>query len=350
MTSRENVVKSFEEFAGVYKAVLENTKNEVNSVYSAERLRNMGKIYLVGDGVGFAAASGLKETFRAMTDLTGAWIKVLNTSEFAWQTDDAELNMGRNNVIVLDAGQNVSSEEAIARARLFQSDVTVISAGNEKGFSKADLVVKTGMAEKNFGGCGDYLRLFTAGFEFALMLSTAQDEENKDRSEQLEQLEAYVADMGKHMDRLSVEAEAIARKMSSSVRNFETTGTGLDYASALMIRDIVYNELGVVTTVEETEDYLHVNYLGIGAKEFGTFVINMIGNPCYDRTQLTVTCIQAVGRNQIVITDGEMDDYCQGEGTFIMKISNTNLYMIKAMFACVPAALVLASLKDIWGE
>ena len=136
----------------------------------------------------------------------------------------------------------------------------------------------------------------------------------------------------------------LIREIWKNIKNYEMVGTGADYACAWLARLIAYKELGTLTTVEESEDWLHVNLLQVEPEVFGCILFVSDGNPSKDRTLRTAKFIKGLGRNTIGVTDTDGKEF--PEGVDILQIPSAEKDWIKPLLSFIPAALLLAHLKD----
>lgn len=100
------------------------------------------------------------------------------------------------------------------------------------------------------------------------------------------------------------DTQAAAGTISGLVDAYETVGTGSDYGAAWLARMLLYaGAPAAVTTVEESEDWLHVNFLQLTPERFATLVFVAEENEAADRTQRTLSYIEGVGRRTVIFTD-----------------------------------------------
>ena len=69
-----------------------------------------------------------------------------------------------------------------------------------------------------------------------------------------------------------------------------------DYASAWFARAKVYEAIGVVTAVENTEDWCHVDYYARNPGDVGTFVYLTNSNPAKSRAMEAIKTMVDMGR------------------------------------------------------
>lgn len=294
---------------------------QVHQQFTDLQLANTGKVYLVGDGVGYAAALSLKDAFRAHTAWSGQYISAVTLNGFVCAVDDQELSFGKNLVVILNSEPD--QEQMIAkvtqRAQKSSSDVVLFSHVGD--------------------ACLSYMQLFASGFALSLCVGVAQGKLTCQTKQNLiNHVCAYAKKVENNLSVLAVQCRLLACAHTDEIRNYETIGTGMDYGVAWFSRLLVYREIGAVTTVEESEDYLHVNALNIESKQYQTFVFNSKNNPAYDRTLLTINNIHAIERKMIVISDGEKSDL-RCECPFV-QLPTCSVYSAKALFGYLPAAMV----------
>jgi len=299
---------------------------QIDELFTVDELKNSGKVYIIGDGVAYAAALALKYAFTKYTDWTGNWVSPMTERNFAYEVSEGELDFGQNFILQLHCSD---SDEDIA------ADVS-------KKLSTHRALCYTAAADI-CGEAGEYIELFAKGLCMALKIGTAQ---GKISSEYADNILSTLADYANAQRQMLVDladqCQSIARDMSSQVRNFETIGTGLDYAAAWLIRLMLYRKTGKVTTVEESEDYLHVNSLNVNPDQFATFVINSALNPAYDRTLLTIGNVYRIKRFEVVLTDGPVSDIPYP--VEVTPLPACSEYPLKGLCNFVPGALIAEAL------
>ena len=96
-----------------------------------------------------------------------------------------------------------------------------------------------------------------------------------------------------------------------------------------------------VTTVEESEDWLHVNFLQLTPERFATLVFVSEENEAADRTQRTLGYIEGVGRRTVIFTDLPRRTLCTQAPVVEMPFMDQSLLPV---FLPLPAALLIGRL------
>ncbi|NMA06613.1 MAG: hypothetical protein GX928_02715 [Ruminococcaceae bacterium] len=78
--------------------------------------------------------------------------------------------------------------------------------------------------------------------------------------------------------------DSFIKEAKIRTNNLEMIGTGPDMAVVWMARNLGYKHIGTVCTVEETEDWLHVNFLQLEPEKYGSVMFISGNNPSAERT------------------------------------------------------------------
>ena len=305
--------------------IIEKQETEIENKFNNSELRNSGKIYIAGDGAAFAAAYALKTAFVSFTEWTGNWVMPMTEREFAFDLSKDDLSFGKKFVVLLRSDDSNSEIMNTAELKCSENGCSYIAIS-----SVGD-------------GAFAYINLYARGLVLAAAIGKAQGKLTDEQVSSIyEELNTYVSKLICAVSELEPKAAIVAEKMKNQVRNYETIGTGMDYAAAWLLRYILYRTTGRVTTVEESEDYLHVNSLNVNPSEFGTFVYNSVDNPAYGRTITTIGNVEITDRFGVVITDGEESEIkCPIE---IIKMPTTSTYPLKGLGMFIGGALIADNL------
>ena len=300
---------------------IQQTDREIHDLFTTEELRNSGKIYLAGDGAAYAAAYALKTAFVKYTDWTGNWVFPMTQRDFAYEVLKGDLSFGKNFVLMLhcqDTDPQIA-DDAAKKCSQYGCLSYVITTDKDPAQGYIELVVK--------------------GICTALAIGEAQQKIDPQTAQNIKQSMAnYCLDLQQALPQMSSQCGEIAGRMGQQVRNFETIGTGTDYAAAWLIRLLLYRSTGRVTTVEESEDYLHVNSLNVEPDKFATLIVNSAANPAYDRTLLTIGNVELTNRFGMVMSDGSKEDLpCPMD---FVPLPSCSEYPVKAIGSFVPGALI----------
>lgn len=234
------------------------------------KLPEVSRVYLVGTGAGFAAALAVKKAFWRLSGITG---------EDVLAVTPAHLRLS-----VLEREKCGALAVVFGAADTFgcKAEVRISEAG--------ELPIEDG------GLLETYLQTSIAGLLLAESLcqrSGMAEKIFRASRAALAALPAWDAD-----------TQAAAGTISGLVDAYETVGTGSDYGAAWLARMLLYaGAPAAVTTVEESEDWLHVNFLQLTPERFATLLFVSSENEAADRTQRTLGYIEGVGRRTVIFTD-----------------------------------------------
>lgn len=308
------------------KQIVDQTDKEIADLFTSEELRNSGKVYLAGDGTAYAAAYALKTAFVQFTDWTGNWVFPMTERDFAYEVLKGDLGFGKNFVLLMHCQDT-------------DTQIAADAADKCKKYGCLSYVATTDQEPVQ-----GYMELIAKGICMALAIGTAQQKITPDRAAEVKQkLIDYCNQLLQDIPQINNQCGEIAHRMGQQVRNFETIGTGMDYAAAWLIRLLLYRSTGRVTTVEESEDYLHVNSLNVEPDKFATIIVNSAGNPAYDRTLLTIGNVELTNRFGVVMSDGAKQDLpCPMD---FVQLPSSDEYSLKAMGNFVPGALIAEQIQ-----
>lgn len=299
-------------------------------------------VFVVGSGVEYAAALAGKNVFQEAAGLHGADIYPAVPSAFAYELPEADLKRRPALLIALDStGGDPHCLAAVRRAKEAGIPAVAVScaAGDLTKAADHALLVE---ADGGFGGYDLYYKLLLALVALALAAAKARGGEGVDERAVLDDLAGYAAATAA----LSQSGEALydrAARLLADAVNFETMGTGADYAAAWMTRAAIYRELGVMSTVEESEDWLHVNMLQLTPEAFGHFAFASKENPACDRTFRTLRFVCGLGRPTVVFTDA--DTSTLNPEALVIPIPSVKFPFLRPLFAPLFALPIVANLK-----
>ncbi|MGI5889161.1 MAG: hypothetical protein ACOX6J_07300 [Oscillospiraceae bacterium] len=307
--------------AGIMDSI-SSAESEIDVRFSEDELRMSGKVYIAGNGSAYAAAYALKNAFRTFTDWTGNWIYPMTEAGFAFEAPESDLRFGRNFVVFLRTPDSDKDISAAAEKKANEFDSETIALSSESSCA-----------------CVQYMELYLKGLILAAKVGHAQghitDSEYRDV---LQEIVAYADKLKGKIPEYEGQADEAAGEVPSKVRNYETIGTEMDYGAARLLRDVLYRKTGKVTTVEESEDYLHVNALNVEGDQFATFIVNSKDNPAYSRTLLTINNVDLINRFVVIASDGPKSDLRNQDLCFFETVDST-LYPVKGLGSFLPLAI-----------
>lgn len=249
------------------------------------------ELVVAGSGTDYAAVLASRDIFQQYSGLTGAHIRAIALSDFGSAGDLA----GSVAIIVdVDGDDAALVGKALKRAKAAGAVTAVISRDGALA-GQGDIAIDPGAAGSgNFGGSDDYFAGFVAlaaaavnmGRQNGLLAGPAADA-------LVSEMADYVKACGEAADSVSERVRQCAEKNKDRL-NYEMIGSGSDYALAWLMRQMGSRELGILSTVEETEDWIHVNMLQVHMENFGPFGIVTEGNPAKDRALRTLKYISEI--------------------------------------------------------
>ena len=345
MTTFDSVKEEIRELYSEVPELVKTIREDAIENLDESELKNAGRPFLVGSGAGYAAALAAKTVFRDFTAWTGEYINASTPIKFSSQLEDFEIGKEPRLITFNIDGADGCQKAADRAVECGGSVVSLTVDGSDVSEGGGVFTCENG---SDVCGAASYVR----GLAMAIGYAEAEGLLDGTLDEELisvfdDQLGKTCKSLVEKLDDLGEHALNAAKDLvGSDAEFFETIGTSWDYASAWLIRYIIYKFAGVVTTVEESEDYLHVNALTIGTKRFSTFIVNTVNNPAYDITLYTIRNVTGGKRFGVVITDGMLQDYDSGLKA-IFKLDCSKINAFKPLFTHVPAELMFAAYKDL---
>ena len=320
------------------------TAGAVEKVYGGGTLRRLGRPFLVGSGTAYAAALAANQAFADLTGWSGEWVRVMTAQEYARMAGEAVLGAGAAWVLLVDLDGDAMTLSAAQTARDHGAHLTVITrdgAGAAAGLADGVVPLPAGTGAT----AEDFVAAQLAPAQLALAAGLAH---GRMTDGELSARRREMSDYMKACCRAALEAQpqldALARGAARRVRCWETMGTGPDYAVAWAARALVYEHLGTVCTVEETEDWLHVNFLQLTPEEFGTLLFISQNNPSAERSLRTARYVEGVGRTTVVITDAAAQELPQGAS--VLSLPPAPALWMQPLGTLWPAALLLEAMSS----
>lgn len=274
-------------------------------------LSGVKNIYLAGTGAGYACALTVKTAFAKIPGLTGEDVRVVTPSHLYLTLTPEQ----REQSLAVLFGQSAWEDPQ----KTCKKTVRISEAGDIKISAEGTLE--------------EYIHGVAAGLLLASKLCGKTDMLEKIR----EALEAAKQSLAKWEQ----QAESTAQRIGGPVDAHEIVGTGSDYGAAFLVRQLFYENHEGIVTVEESEDWLHVNMLALPPEGYAALVLMSADGSAADRTLRTIGYISGIGRRTVVYSDLPASEF-EDESLLVGVPSCDELCM--PMVLAIPAALLAGRL------
>ena len=129
---------------------------------------------------------------------------------------------------------------------------------------------------------------------------------------------AYVnAFAGIAQDAIAKQAFEISQQWNESELSLmDFVADGPDYATAFFGSAKMVESFGGLTTIDDTEDWNHINVFNRTPERIGTFLIANAGAPSFGRSLETARTMALLGRRLVVITDADRSLFPESAAVF----------------------------------
>ena len=296
------------------KQILQDIKDNLinyRSQMENEHIPQFDKVVIAGTSVGYAGALAMADSMKQIDGLTGEDIEVLTTSGVAFSEDALS-----DKTLLILMGEDDYSNTAMSKSN---NSIQVLSeyANTENPVYQYESLVAKGL----------------------ILVGVLKHNARA----VVEELSMAIGLMINHVDEWVDDAKKIKENMSDGNLNaYETIGAGGDMASAWLARLLIYDNLKKHATVEESENFLHVNMLQVDPKSYGTFIYIGSENEAADRTMRTVDYVDGIGHAAVVFSD--ISDSKHEFPCYTVRIPHVSKSLMQIMFP-VPTALIVDALR-----
>lgn len=295
-------------------------------------LPSKSRILLAGSGDNYAAAVAAKETFVRFSGLRAEMIEAVPALSLV-NFEGRQPIDGDTLVIVPNLTETASSIcDCVKAAKQKGAFVAAIAKAGDPIEKTADVTV-TVTTETSFGATDDYLKTMIV---LTLLAASLSGQENTAADE----LSEWLGRFNEQLPRMANEARGRAATYGDNTTG-EIIASGADYGAGFYLRGLFYRELGLVTTIEETEDWLHVNFLQLSPEKPVSVVLLTGDNPAWDRAVRTLRYVKGVGRNVTVITDLPPDKLEESYETITLPAAPG---WLAAVTSFIPGALLIEAM------
>lgn len=294
-------------------------------------LQKVERVILTGCGDSYCTAIAAKPAYdgdELYKDKLGTPTDTPRAVEFTryyntfrgWSKEEAESTLLG---VISISGNPVRNLEALLRCQAL-GGVTVAFTNNPSGSfaAAAQHVVNLNVPpnEKPVPNVTSYLASVWACMMFGLYIGVVRGQLSREEAEgQRKAAMQYVnAFAGRVQDRIAQKAHDIALAWNGEVDLMDFVADGADYATAFFGSAKMVESFGGLTTIDDTEDWNHINFFNRHPEKTGTFIIANTSSPSFSRAVETVRTMCKLGRKVVVITDTDRPLFAEGATVFAL--------------------------------
>ncbi len=289
-----------------------------------EEIAKYRRVILTGCGDSYCAGIAAKpvfenvESFKGTGMLPGTPTEALRNIEFTryyntyrgWDFNGP--NAYRTLVCAVSfSGGPMRPREAMARINAVGGGSVAFTGNNNSNFAKeAKWVVNYNMApgEPDVPQVRSYQASCFSLMMFGLYMSYCKGQMTRAQADEqrLAAMQYVNSFSGKVLADIEEKAFALAEKWEAiGVDLMDFVAEGADYATSFFGSAKMVESFGGLTTHDDAEDWLHINYFNRTPEKVGTFIIANETSPSFGRDLETIKVMVDVGRPLAIITDAE---------------------------------------------
>ncbi len=313
------------------------------------------KIIVTGCGDSYAAAIAMAPVVAKYCDCFG--VQAMRAIEFTRFRTKAQIGIGEPNsplVIAISAGGGTARIcEVLEKAGQIGAFPILLTNHPE---SKAAQCAKRVFAlhTPDFPDKGPGLRSYFASLlgliAFASRMGHVRGTLPPTGPEEFQAaILAYTADYAKVLDQIDGQMFALARKWKDFTK-FDFIGDGPEYGSAFFGAAKFVECAGSAISVDDSEDWCHINYFLKNPAAIGTVFMADKNSPSYSRIRETVGSAVAIGRPVLVVTNGSREDFAPGAEVCVVPEAPAGYEWMLPMLDYIPASLLAGYVAALRGE
>ena len=291
------------------KPLCDDLQKKIETLYTDEEIRNFCEVLLTGCGDSYVAGLAVQPAFEA---LSGMRVKALSTTELCFHYPLPSGDYGPALAVGVSisgkAADTAAAMQAVKNAGGWTLGVT--ESRTTALAQTADRILKHDSMEAELApGTKTYFTSLLSLLLLAVHFGVARGHITADEAAAVRaDIEGYTEAFRPVIPALTEQCMALA-ELLKDCRHFETVGSGTDYATAAFVREKIYEAVGKVTAVENTEDWLHVNYYARKPAEIGTLLFAAGDSPAKSRYLEAAWAMDFIGRPYVVVTDLDAGEF-----------------------------------------
>lgn len=332
------------------RPLTEDLTKKIAALFTDEEINKFSRLMLTGCGDSYIAGVATKNAFETLVRI-GQPVDALTAPEMTFHINPRKFKYGK----ALMIGVSISGKA--------KGTVDAVLASKEKGaFTLGvteDLSSPLGKAAERIlkhdsnetvlvPGTKTYFTSVLSLLLLAIRMGVAKKRFSEEKAnEYREAIISYCESFGSIVDSLNTQVAELAKKYKGCT-HFSCAGSDMDYASAWFARAKIYEAIGVVTAVENSEDWCHVDYYCRRPKDIGTIVYLSSTNTAKSRTMEAILTMSELERPTIVITDLPKSEF--PANIDVITIPTPKFDWIAPLMQFMPMTLLCGYLQNERGE
>lgn len=313
------------------------------------------KIILTGCGDSYAAAVAMAPVLEKYCDCFG--VKAMRAIEFTRFLSRQQIGIGEPNsplVIAISAsGGSARVCEALQKANEVGAfSILLTNNPNSRGAKVAKRVYTVGTPAfpDASPGLRSYFGSMVGLIAFATRLGHVRGTLPPTGPKDFQNaIRGYMQKYSAEMERIDDEMFALAQKWSSFSR-FDFIGDDVEFGSAFFGAAKFLECNGCAVSVDDSEDWCHINYFLKDPETIGTVVMADKNSPAYGRERETAASAVAIGRPVLVVTNGAREDFDPGAVVCTLPEAPEGFEWMLPLMDYVPASLLAGYISALQGE
>ncbi len=307
---------------------------------------NARKVILTGAGDSYAAALAMAPVIERYSGCRQ--VQVMRLIDFTRFLPKKEMDVeGEGNclVVVISAGGGTSRvREALEKAEKGGAFPVLITGKGESPAAKAakkTFVMPTPpLPEMDTPGLCSYFASEMGLCALALCIGHLQEAPCHRGTEVKEAIREYVKRyQGEVLEGIDDQMFRIARKWKDFER-FEFIGDHAEYGSAFFGAAKFVECSGCAVSVDDSEDWCHVNYFLRKPETIGTVIMADKDSPSFGRIQETVRSALYIGRPVFIVTNGTGDMFEEGADVCSLPVPPSGFGWLMPLMDYVPVSIL----------
>ncbi|NLO85460.1 MAG: hypothetical protein GX096_08540 [Clostridiales bacterium] len=313
------------------------------------------KIILTGCGDSYAAAIAMAPVIERYCDCFG--VRVMRAIEFTRFLSRAEIGIGEPNsplaIAISASGGSARVCEALEKANhvgAFSILLTNNPSSRAAKIAKRVYTVGTPAFPNDSPGLRSYFGSLVGLIAFATRLGHVRGTlPPTGPSDFRKAIQTYVDSYADVMEQIDDQMFALAQKWKD-IQKFDFIGDDVGYGSAFFGAAKFVECNGCSVSVDDSEDWCHINYFIKDPATIGTVVMADKNSPSFGRIQETVGSAVKIGRPVLVVTNAEKSDFEAGAEVCTLPHAPQGYEWMLPLMDYIPASLLAGYLSELQGE
>lgn len=291
------------------KPLSEDLSKKILNLFTDKEIVDFSRLILTGNGDSYIAGVAAKPAFEKFTKYYS--IDATPTIEVENHFDESKFANGTPLAIGISiSGRAGGTVKAIRHCKELGAYTLGITEKVESPLgTSVDRILRHDAAEVELApGTKTYFASVMTLLLLALRMGVAFEKITPDKAEELKgDIIEYVESFRPLIPTLVEQTQKIAEKFKNC-DTFEMVGSGIDFSAAWFTRAKIYEAIGYVTTMENFEDWCHVNYYNARPTTVGAVVFISKCNPALSKAMEVIKVACEMDRPLVVITDMTKDE------------------------------------------